>query len=121
MRFTTEFELSESEHPIHFGRFSIRSCRGFGQHGQQQQQKHQINKRGSVIGIHSKRHEPSRQYSARENTSHTNTTEHGMMICFTTGSSQLTEPDDPLLPVKRLIMLLDFPVMITRAYTYLII
>ena len=42
-------------------------------------------------------------YSARENKSHTTTTEHGMMICFTTGSSQLTELDDILLPVKILI------------------
>ena len=87
LRFS-EFECSESKHPIHFGKFSVRSCRGFGQHGQQQQLKHQINQRGSVIGIHGQRHEPSRQYSPRENKSHTNTTEHGMMICFTTGSSQ---------------------------------
>ena len=81
----------------------MRSCRGFGQHGHQQQQKHQIKERGSVIGIHSQLHEPSQQYSLRENRSHKNTTEHGMMVCFTTGLSQLNElddPDEPDIPVK---------------------
>ena len=75
LRFSSEFELSESEHPINFGIFSIRSCRGFGQHGQQQQQKHHI--------IHRK----------RQNKSHSTTTEHGILRnwYFATLNSNLSQ------------------------------